>query len=382
MDPFELKAGNLYIRDLRESDVPAASKALVDPQGWLGQAWGAHDENGARKYLEFRLASKNSGEGLPLIYFVDDAVAGVSGLHCAVERRKCVEIGFTAVSPAFRRTCLNTRVKEQLLHYCFNQLGAVRVEFRVDARNFISQTAMLRLGARFDGKIDHWAVTKNNPHPVGHIYSITLANWPDVRERLTALRERRPPLQQFLPERIEGPRLRLERSKLADAAEFFDLVTLDQDELAASFPQLGCMKTLDEMKAYIADRAHTAADGSGFHYIARDQSYSSVIGHVQIKRVDWKRGSCELGYHLAPEFRKRGFGTEMLALTLRNLEKMSRITVRVLPENIASLALARKLKFEHEGLLRSEHITSTGERRDVFLLGLTRRDERSPLKSL
>jgi RimJ/RimL family protein N-acetyltransferase len=375
LDPIELHDADLTVRPLREEDLPAASRALVDPDGWSGRTWGATTPEGARRYLEKHLEMRANGESLSLIYFLGDLVAGVTALHNVHERRKVIEVGFTSVAPRFRRTAVNTRVKALLLAHCFDTLGAVRVELRVDVKNFVSQLAVLRLGARFDGRIDQWVVREGDPHPVGHIYSVTCDRWPAVRAHLATLREGRPPDEPFLAPRLAGPRLRLERSKLADAPALFALLQKDRETIAQSFPQLGRLETLDDVKSYIAERAHWAAAGSGFHFVARDQTYSSVIGHVQIKNVEWAKRSCELGYLLAPEFRRQGYGTELLALVVRELRDrldFARITLRILPENAASLALAAKLGFETEGVLRSEHVTSSGERKDVALMALVR----------
>jgi RimJ/RimL family protein N-acetyltransferase len=372
LESFELVDGDLVVRELRESDLPAVSQAIVDPEGWCGRTWGASDTAGALKFLRERLSSRARGESLPLVYFLGGEVAGVSGIHSVVERRRVLEIGFTGVVPKLRRSSVNTRVKALLLRYSFEKLGAVRVEFRVDARNYTSQMAVLRLGGKFDGRIDHWVVRDGDPHPVGHIYSVTLDRWTEVNARLTALLARGAPTEKFLPFAIPGPRLRLERSRLADAPELLALAQGDPASIRASFPQLARLRNLDDARAYIAQRAHGAAAGTTFHYVARDQSYSAAIGHLQIKNVDWERGTCELGYLLAPEQRGRGYGTELLALALRELRALPRITARVLPENHASLALLRKLGFEEEGVLRGEHRTAAGDRRDVILLARAR----------
>ncbi len=144
--------------------------------------------------------------------------------------------------------------------------------------------------------------------------------------------------------------------------------------LEDSFPQL-CKRTgLPEAQSYIAERAHTAASGTGFHYVAREKNSGALIGHLQVKNLDWNTRSAELGYLLDADFRGMGLAQEMLALVLKELREkhsIARITARILPENAPSIGLARRLGFNEEGRLRLEHKTARGERRDVILFSLT-----------
>jgi len=70
---------------------------------------------------------------------------------------RALEIGWTWIGPAWRRTAVNTECKALLLRHAFEELGAHRVTLKTDARNLRSQRAIERIGGwRTDlGKVDN-----------------------------------------------------------------------------------------------------------------------------------------------------------------------------------------------------------------------------------
>jgi RimJ/RimL family protein N-acetyltransferase len=61
-----------------------------------------------------------------------------------------------------------------MLQHAFENLDCIRVEFMADALNEVSRQAILRLGAKEEGKFRQDAV----------FYSIIDSEWPSVKERL------------------------------------------------------------------------------------------------------------------------------------------------------------------------------------------------------
>lgn len=374
-EKFTKTSGHLTLRPLEESDVEAVAFAVQDAQGWAARHWDTGTPEKAAVFLRKLLAARDRGESLPMVYLVHGEIAGISCFHAFAERRKGVEIGFTTVAPKFRRSRVNSEVKKLLLERAFEELGAVRVELRVDARNYNSQMAVLRIGAKFEGKIRRWVVRDDRSSPDGMLYSITDAEWPGVKARLGNFLEGIPPPSPYLTPTLKSARVSLSLSRQSDAQDFLTLAQQDRASIADSFPQLGKITELSEAQAYIAERAHQAAEGTCFHYIARENATGKLVGHVQVKGVSWELRSAELGYLIGEDFRGRGLAHEMLQLVLAELKekhRFERLTVRILPENKPSRKLAAKLGFQEEGVLRRQHLTSAGERRDVVLSSLIR----------
>jgi RimJ/RimL family protein N-acetyltransferase len=102
-----------------------------------------------------------------------------------------LEIGSTWYGKAFRRTHVNTAAKLLLLTHAFDDLGAVRVQLKTDARNTRSQSAIERLGAVKEGILRCHMIYPDGFVRDSVMYSITRNEWPDVRARLDAMLDAR-----------------------------------------------------------------------------------------------------------------------------------------------------------------------------------------------
>jgi RimJ/RimL family protein N-acetyltransferase len=102
-------------------------------------------------------------------------------------RDRGLEIGYTFLGRAYQRTGVNTEAKWLLLRHAFEALGALRVEFKTDARNLRSQTAIARLGASREGVFRKHMLVQNDFVRDSVYYSIIAEEWPGIRERLQQL---------------------------------------------------------------------------------------------------------------------------------------------------------------------------------------------------
>ncbi len=67
-----------------------------------------------------------------------------------------LEIGGTWLAASAQRSGINTEAKLLLFSFAFEQWGLSRVELKTDVRNERSRTAILRLGATFEGVLRHY----------------------------------------------------------------------------------------------------------------------------------------------------------------------------------------------------------------------------------
>lgn len=374
-EPLNLSSGNIRVRTLQESDIDAVAEAVSDPTGWSGTQWDWNSLEKTRAALETQLAAHERGETHPFVYFVGNEVAGFSRYLNLAPGRKALEIGTTCVAPRWRRTFVNTEVKYLLLEHAFERIGAVRVELRVDCLNYTSQMNVLRLGASFEGKIRNWQVRKDGSLPDGMLYSITNKEWPAVKERLGYLRQRKMPPSRFLSFESESERIRFRQFRLPDAEQLLRLVRDNHGDLVEGFPGTSRIESLLTAQSYIAEKAHSANSGSEFFYGAWTMASNELIGQIGIKQVDWKSRSADIGYFVDQPFRRKGIGEEMVRRAIDELWEshgFKRVTLRIIPNNIASLGLAYKLGFQKEGILKSAFLTGTGKWEDVVQLALVR----------
>jgi RimJ/RimL family protein N-acetyltransferase len=94
------------------------------------------------------------------------------------------EIGWTWIAPAWQRTAVNTEAKLLMLTHAFEQMRCIRVELRTDALNERSRTAILRLGATFEGILRQHMIMPTGRLRDTAVYSILDREWPVVKAGL------------------------------------------------------------------------------------------------------------------------------------------------------------------------------------------------------
>lgn len=97
-----------------------------------------------------------------------------------------LEIGWTWLGRDWQGTAINTEAKLLLLEHAFENLGAIRVEFKTDARNRRSQAALKRLGALREGVLRRHMIVQEGFQRDSVYFSITDEDWPAVKAQLIA----------------------------------------------------------------------------------------------------------------------------------------------------------------------------------------------------
>jgi RimJ/RimL family protein N-acetyltransferase len=145
---------------------------LADARQWI-------DEANAPDQLAFAIVETGR----------DKVVGSTRYLNIRPEHRS-LEIGWTWLGQEWQRTVINTEAKLLLLSHAFERLACVRVEFKTDARNLRSQRALERIGATREGVMRNHMIVQGGYVRDSVYFSVTDADWPGVKERLTLLRTR------------------------------------------------------------------------------------------------------------------------------------------------------------------------------------------------
>jgi RimJ/RimL family protein N-acetyltransferase len=101
-----------------------------------------------------------------------------------------VEIGWTWLERAQWGTGANVETKYLLLRHAFEDWGAMRVEFKTDARNLRVRGALLGIGATFEGIFRKHMILPDSVRDSAY-YAIVDDDWPRVRRLLESKVERR-----------------------------------------------------------------------------------------------------------------------------------------------------------------------------------------------
>jgi RimJ/RimL family protein N-acetyltransferase len=97
------------------------------------------------------------------------------------------EIGYTWLASSSIRTAANTEAKLLMLTHAFEEWQALRVCLHTDERNERSRVAIARIGGQFEGILrSHRLAVDHTPRNSAR-FSIVAAEWPEVKQRLTAL---------------------------------------------------------------------------------------------------------------------------------------------------------------------------------------------------
>ncbi|MBW4719779.1 GNAT family N-acetyltransferase [Saccharothrix obliqua] len=113
-------------------------------------------------------------------------VAGTTSYYEIDPKHRGLYIGYTWIGTRWQRTALNRDAKRLLLARAFEDLGAHRVGWHTDIRNERSQRAIERLGATREGVLRVHRVRPDGTLRDTVVYSMTAAEWPAAKARLTA----------------------------------------------------------------------------------------------------------------------------------------------------------------------------------------------------
>jgi RimJ/RimL family protein N-acetyltransferase len=81
---------------------------------------------------------------------------------------------------------VNPESKLLLLKHAFEDWGPVRIQLGTDANNIHSQRAILKLGAKFEGRLRSHGIRPDGSVRDTFLYSIIASDWPEVKSRLLA----------------------------------------------------------------------------------------------------------------------------------------------------------------------------------------------------
>lgn len=192
LHPITLRGRHVTLEPLRRDHV-AELWAVQDERTWdymvPPRPVRAPEDLGA--WIDGRLAAVAADTALA--FLLRDAAGRAAGATSLFDHERTwrrIEVGHTWVAPHARRTALNTEAKLLLLRHAFAAegagLGVNRVQFKCDARNVRSATAIERLGAKREGLLRNWMTLHDGFLRDTLIFSITRSEWPAVEAGLVA----------------------------------------------------------------------------------------------------------------------------------------------------------------------------------------------------
>jgi RimJ/RimL family protein N-acetyltransferase len=184
--PITLEGHGVRLEPLAAAHLEGIEAAAADGKLWELWFTTVPEPGKTRAWLEIALAGQEAKHMLP--WAVRDLKSGVivgsTRYHDVVLAADRVEIGYTWYAKRVQRSHVNTACKLLLLGHAFDKLGCKVVGLRTDNFNFTSQRAIEALGAKKDGVIRHHWPRRDGTTRDTVMYSILVAEWPDVRRHL------------------------------------------------------------------------------------------------------------------------------------------------------------------------------------------------------
>jgi RimJ/RimL family protein N-acetyltransferase len=151
-----------------------------------------------------------------------------------------------------------------------------------------------------------------------------------------------------------------------------DITRMFSDREALEWTRAPAPYREGDARQWLASLPAQMRRGDALPLAVTDASDGGLLGSIELRMQ--AEGRAELGYVIAAWARGRGVGTRALRLLARwafEVRGLARLEVLVQPGNEASQALAARVGFEREGVLRA-HSLVRGERKDMVMMSLLR----------
>ena len=186
IEPVTLEGRLVRLEPLSLDHVAGLAEVALDPEIWRWTIARPTTIGELRSWAETALAGRDTGTELPFAT-IDQATGRLIGssryMNIALEHRR-LEIGWTWVAPPWQRTGANREAKLLMLSHAFDTLGCRRVEFKTDSLNEPSRTALLGIGAQFEGIFRNHMVMPEGRMRHSAYYSVIDEEWPAVKAGL------------------------------------------------------------------------------------------------------------------------------------------------------------------------------------------------------
>ena len=184
--PVTLSGSTVTLAPMASEHLDQLCDAGLFPEIWQLALAPITNREQMRGYVEEALRHRDEGSVLPFVTVerASGRVIGSTRFGNIDRANRRLEIGWTWITPQWQRTAVNTEAKYLMLRHGFEDLGALRIEFKTDALNARSRAAIGRIGAVEEGTFRNHMVTALGRIRDSVYFSIIDSEWPAVKARL------------------------------------------------------------------------------------------------------------------------------------------------------------------------------------------------------
>jgi RimJ/RimL family protein N-acetyltransferase len=185
--PVTLEGERVRLVPLEQAHFPALMAIGSNPMIWEFMSINGAEEDTLINHLRGAILRRATGEQYPftVIEKASGNIIGSTLFHNIFPQHRKLEIGWTWYDPAFWRNGYNRECKLLLLTFCFETLNTIRVQLVTDENNLRSRTAILGIGAQFEGMLRNERIRANGAYRNTAMYSIVDTEWPAVKDKLS-----------------------------------------------------------------------------------------------------------------------------------------------------------------------------------------------------
>ena len=175
----------IVLEPLRPGHEEALRTAAADPVVWRWMQVDASTTVGFDLWFGHALREAAAEREVPFVTVERDTgrVLGSTRYLSLRPEHRGVEIGNTWLTPAAWSSGANVEAKLLMLGQAFDHAGAMRVEFKTDARNIESRRALEALPASFEGTFRKHMLIHAGIRDSAY-YAIVDDDWPQVKANL------------------------------------------------------------------------------------------------------------------------------------------------------------------------------------------------------
>lgn len=153
---------------------------------------GSHSET-LLTSLAAALIDRDIGSQLPFVIFhkTENTIIGSTRYMDIQPKHRKLEIGWTWLHPDYWASEVNLECKLLLLTHSFETVLASRVQLKTDENNLRSRKAIQKIGGRFEGILRNDMIRDNNTKRNSAYYSIIEEEWPEAKQKLVFLLDRK-----------------------------------------------------------------------------------------------------------------------------------------------------------------------------------------------
>jgi RimJ/RimL family protein N-acetyltransferase len=155
--PITLQGEVIQLITLNKDHFSELEVLAADTRIWQYYVYDGTDPTRFRSVLKSAMVEMMNGTQLPFVIYhkVDKKIIGSTRFMDIQAPHRKVEIGSTWLHPDYWGTVSNLECKLLMLTYCFEKVGAVRVQFKTDENNTRSRKAIEKVGGKFEGVLRH-----------------------------------------------------------------------------------------------------------------------------------------------------------------------------------------------------------------------------------